>query len=49
MPKENIPPFQNTNETEIFDLLRSPVEPGSYTMEKLRKLLPFEIRESMGM
>ena len=33
----------------MLDLLRSPVEPSSYTMEKLRKLLSDAIRESMGM
>lgn len=49
MLKENTQPFQNINETEMLHLLRSLVEPSYYTMEKLRKLLSFAIRESMGM
>ena len=32
MPKEITPPFQNTSETEMLDLLHSPVEPSNFTM-----------------
>ena len=50
MANEMVPPFlKDTSESETLDLLHSPVDPYGFTVEKLRKLLSFAIRESMGM